>query len=45
MLQSDEHYGALIARQDGRVTGVLGVTRRLQVARLVATTTLNVHAP
>ncbi len=45
MLQFDEHYGALIARQEGRVTGVTGVTAQLQVARLVATTTLNVYAP
>lgn len=44
MLQFDEHYGALIARQEGRVTGVTGVTAQLQVARLVATT-LNVYAP
>jgi len=45
MLQFDEHYGALIARQEGRVTDVTGVTARMQVARLVATTTLNLYAP
>lgn len=40
-----DHYGALIARQEGHVIGVTVFTARLQVVRLVATTTLNVYAP